>query len=36
VNALQKEGKVLVIGADQVKSFGVILSDPEKAYLSPK
>jgi len=36
MNALQKEGKLIVIGADQVKSFGVILSDPSKSYLSPK
>jgi hypothetical protein len=34
--ALFQKGKVLVIGADEVEPFGVILSDPAKAYLSPK
>jgi hypothetical protein len=33
---LRKRGSVLVIGASEVKAFGVILSDPAKAYLSPK
>jgi len=36
VNALQKEGRVIFIGAAQVKPFGVILSDPGKSCLSPK
>jgi len=35
VAALQKKGRVVVIGADEVKPFGVILSDPGKSYLSP-
>jgi hypothetical protein len=29
-NALSRKGTITVIGADEVKAFGVILSDPKK------
>jgi hypothetical protein len=36
VDALYKRGKVTVIGANEVKPFGVIVSDPSKASSVPK